>query len=113
ERPVAHVVAQVLSATEYTLRWTGVAGAGVYEVQEATTPTFANATTQTISGVSATFNHTATTTPVQYFYRVRAISSCADDRSAFSRLVSTRVIPPNTTGLRNKGTAEIGVQTNV
>src|SRR5207253_631447 len=51
--------------------------------------------------------------PVQYLYRVRAVSSCSDDRSAFSRVVSTRVIPPNTAATRTRGTAEIGVQNTI
>ncbi|HEV8660924.1 MAG TPA: Ig domain-containing protein [Thermoanaerobaculia bacterium] len=109
-RPAAHVVAQVLSATDFTVRWTGVANAGVYELQESTTADFSNATTSTVAGVNATFNHVATTTSVQYFYRVRAVSSCSDDRGPFSRIVSTRVIPPNTAATRTRGTAEIGVQ---
>lgn len=113
DRPVAHVVAQVLSATDYNVRWTGVTGASVYELQESTTASFAGVPIISVSGVSMTFNHVATTAPQQYFYRVRAVSSCSDDRSAYSRVVSTRVIPPNTTAARNKGTAEIGVQNSV
>lgn len=109
-RPAAHVVAQVLSGTDFTLRWTGVGNAGLYEVQEATTADFSNATTLTVPGVNFTFNHAVATTSVQYFYRVRAVSSCNDDRGPFSRVVSTRISPPNTFATRTRGTAEIGVQ---
>jgi hypothetical protein len=109
-RPAAHVVAQVLSGTDFTLRWTGVGNAGIYEVQESTTADFSNATTLTVTGVNFTFNHVAATAPVQYFYRVRAVSSCSDDRSPFSRIVTTRVVPPNTFATRTRGAAEIGVQ---
>ncbi|HSP15635.1 MAG TPA: putative Ig domain-containing protein [Thermoanaerobaculia bacterium] len=109
ERPVAHVVAQVLSGSEYNTRWTGVTNTSVYEVQESPKADFSNATTQTLTGVSATFSHTVTT-PAVFYYRVRAISSCSDDRSAFSRAVSTRVIPPNTRDAKTRGTVEMGAQ---
>lgn len=112
-RPVAHVAAQVLSGTEYKVRWTGVANAGVYELQESTSPSFANATTITVTGVSWATTHTATTAPVPYFYRVRAVSACSDDKSPFSRIVGIRIIPPNTVATRNRASAEVGVQNSV
>ena len=113
DRPAAHVVAQVLSGTEYSVRWTGVTNASVFELQESTSVTFASATTTTVTGVSAKLTHTASTSPVQYYYRVRAVSSCSDDRSAFSKIVTTRIIPPNTVATRNRASAEIGVQNSV
>ena len=113
DRPKANVVAQVLSGTEYNVRWTDVTNASVYELQESTSSDFSGATTTSVTGISAPFTHTATTAPVQYFYRVRAVSACSDDRSAYSRVVSTRVIPPDTFATRTRGTAEQGVQNPV
>ena len=112
-RPVARVAAQVLSGTTFNLRWTGVAGASVYEVQESTSPNFTNATTKTFTGVHWSITHDATTAPVQYYYRVRAVSSCSDDKSAYTTVVSTRVIPQNAIATRNRASAELGVQGDV
>jgi putative Ig domain-containing protein len=112
DRPVAHVVAQVLSGSEFNVRWTGVTNASAYEVEEATAADFAKPLTQTFSGVSATFTHTVSS-PAVFYYRVRAVSACSDDRSAFSKIVSTRVIPPNTVASKTRGTAEMGVQSTV
>lgn len=112
DRPIAHVVAQVLSGSEFNVRWTGISNASVYEVQESPSIDFSNATTQTVTGVSWQFSHSVSA-PTVFFYRVRAISSCSEDRSAFSKIVGTRVIPPNTLGTKSRGTAEIGVQSPV
>ena len=112
-RPVTRVAAQVLSGTQLTVRWTGVKNASVYEVQESTSPNFANATTRTVTGVSWATTHTATGAPVQYYYRVRAVSACSDDKSAFTKVVSTRVIPQNAVATRNRASAELGVPTPV
>jgi putative Ig domain-containing protein/BACON domain-containing protein len=112
DRPVAHVVGQVLSGSEFNVRWTGVTNASAFEVEESTSADFSKPTTQTVSSVSATFNHTVST-PTVFYYRVRAVSSCSDDRSAFSKIVATRVIPPSTVAAKTRGTAEMGVQNNV
>jgi Putative Ig domain len=112
-RPVARTAAQVLSGTTFNLRWTGVSNASVYEVQESTSPNFANATTKTFTGVHWSITHDAPVAPVQYYYRVRAVSSCSDDKSAFTKVVSTRVIPQNAIATRNRASAELGVQGDV
>jgi len=109
DRPHAHVIAQVITGTDYNVRWTGVTNAGSYQLQESVSSSFANAKTQTITGVSQTFNHT-TTTPVVYYYRVRAISSCSDDHSAFSKVVAVRIVPANALASSSRATAEIGVE---
>ena len=112
-RPVTRVAAQVLSGTPFTVRWTGVQNASVYEVQESTSPNFQNATTRTVSGVSWATTHTTSDTPVQYYYRVRAVSACSDDKSAFTRVVTTRVIPPNAVATRHRPSADLGVSTPI
>ncbi|HEX7418604.1 MAG TPA: putative Ig domain-containing protein [Thermoanaerobaculia bacterium] len=113
DRPVTRVAAQVLSGTPYNVRWTGVANASVYEVQESTSPNFANATTRTVTGVSWPTTHATTSGPVEYYYRVRAVSSCSDDKSAYTKVVTTRVIPENAVATRNRASAELGVPTTV
>lgn len=113
DRPVSRTAAQVLSGTTYNVRWTGVANASVYEVQESTSPNFANATTKTFTGVHWSVTHDATTAPLQYYYRVRAVSSCSDEKSAYTKVVTTRVIPQNAVGTRNRASAELGVQSAV
>ncbi len=112
-RPVAYVVAQVLSGTDYNVRWTGVPNASVYELQEATAGSFANAATTTVTAVSAHFTRTASTAPVPYFYRVRAVSACSDDRSGWSRVAATRVIPPDTVATRERATADLATENPV
>lgn len=106
-RPRANVVGQGLSNTDYTLRWTPLANVDLYEVQESTSPDFTNATTQTVDGVSTSFRHTVTS-PTKYLYRVRGLSSCNDERGAYSDVVGTIVAPPLTSGNSRNASTEIG-----
>lgn len=106
--PRANVVGQAVSGTEYNLRWTPLSNVDLFEVQEATASDFSNATTQTVDGISAAFKHTVDT-PTRYYYRVRGISNCSDERGEFSDFVSTLVSPPRTSGTSRNASAEIGV----
>ena len=111
EKPTANVPGQVLSGTEYGVRWTPVPGVNVYELQESTTADFSGATTQTITGaLFATFTHTATGSPARYHYRVRAVSSCNDDRGPYSDVVTIFIMPPRTTNNQQSASAEVGSQ---
>jgi hypothetical protein len=92
-RPQATAIGQVASGTPYSVRWSAVLNTDHYELQESTTSDFTNAPTQEVADTSADFNHTATTAPVHYYYRVRAVSSCDDQHSAYSKVVSVFVIP--------------------
>ncbi|HEX8619147.1 MAG TPA: hypothetical protein VF911_16315 [Thermoanaerobaculia bacterium] len=107
--PSAQVVGQALANTTYRVRWTPVANAALYEVQESTSPDFANAQTFTISGTSLRFSHDVAGTPVQYLYRVRAISSCNDERGSYSDPIGVFVTPART----NNASTEIGAEGNV
>ena len=107
--PEAQVVGQALSNTTYRVRWTPVANAGLYEVQEATSPDFANAQTFTTSATSLKFSQSVTGAPVQYLYRVRAVSDCNDERGVYSEPVGVFVTPART----NNASAEIGAEGNV
>ena len=109
DTPQIHVVGQVLSETQYSVRWTPVANASSYELQEATDTTFTNANTTLLPVPVATFRY-RTETPIRKLYRVRAISSCNEDRGPFSDVVGLHIVPANTIETRTRGTAEIGVQ---
>ena len=109
-RPKGEVVGQALSGTQYTVRWSAVGVSTVYELQESETPSFANATTTVVNGLSSAFVHTVSGDPKSYYYRVRAVSPCSNDRSAYSDVVRVIVVPPNTIEIQTKGTAEVGVE---
>lgn len=106
EQPLAQVVGQALSNTRYRVRWNAVPNAAFYEIQESTTLDFANATTFTTDEPFFQFNHEVTGAPVQYLYRVRAISDCNEARGPYSDTVGVFVIAPRT----NNASAEIGTE---
>jgi hypothetical protein len=92
-RPVATAPAQVASGSTYNVRWNAVANATSYELQESSLTDFSTATTQIVTDVSAAFTHTAATAAQKWLYRVRAISSCNDERGPYSRVVIVTIIP--------------------
>ncbi len=108
EKPVANVIGQSLSATSYGVRWTPLLGITLFELQESTTLDFVRAATQTIQGVTATFTHTAET-PVPYYYRVRGVSSCSDERGPYSEVIAVLIVPP----ARTQASTEIGASTDL
>jgi hypothetical protein len=93
ERTLAHAPGQVASGSTYNVRWTPVANSSGYELQESSTPDFAQPTSQVVNELFAAFTHTAGATPVKWFYRVRAISDCLDVRGPFSPVVAVVVLP--------------------
>ncbi|HEY6140478.1 MAG TPA: hypothetical protein VI670_22215 [Thermoanaerobaculia bacterium] len=107
-RPSAKTPAQVASGTPYNVRWTPEPNATTFELQESTAADFSSPTTQQISGLSAPFQHTIVSAPTRFYYRVRALSDCDDSKSAFSRIVSTVVLPP-TANTNRHTSAEVGV----
>ncbi|HYC59688.1 MAG TPA: hypothetical protein VEK79_08985 [Thermoanaerobaculia bacterium] len=108
-KPEARVVGQALSNTTYRLRWTPQANVQFYEVQESTTPDFANATTFTTANPVLAFVHEVNNAPLQYLYRVRAISDCSEDRGPYSDIVGVLVVPPRT----SNASTEIGTEGDV
>ncbi|HEX7136737.1 MAG TPA: DUF11 domain-containing protein, partial [Vicinamibacterales bacterium] len=92
--PTTSVVGESTTGQTYTVQWLSVAEAVGYEVQESGDSTFASETSFTVNGTSKQFTKNAqTATP--FFYRVRAMSACAQP-GGFSRTVSVVVIPlPN------------------
>ncbi|HKO55473.1 MAG TPA: hypothetical protein VJ276_06305 [Thermoanaerobaculia bacterium] len=113
DRPLATVIGQTLSGTPYSVRWTPVVNANVYEIQEATSLDFSGATTKSVSGISASFTHTATDRPQQYLYRVRAVSSCSDERGPYSNAVGIFITPLRPTAKEQNASAEVGLEGNV
>ena len=96
--PAAEVVASAASGQSYDVQWPAIPGATKYEIDEAANATFTDATTQTITIPSATFTHSATSTPQAFFYRVRAFTACAQQFSTYSksvRIVIAPIPPPN------------------
>jgi hypothetical protein len=108
-RPTAKAPAQVASGTPYLVRWSPVDNATTFELEESLTADFANPSTQQIAGLSATFQHTIVSLPTRFYYRVRALSSCDDSKSHFSRIVSVVVLPQTANTTRHTS-AEVGVR---
>lgn len=108
-KPEAQVIGQALSGTEYNVRWTPLANVNLYEVQESTSADFANAQTFTTSDASMKFSHEVSGNPVQYFYRVRGVSDCNDERGAYSDAVAVFIVAPKT----NNASTELGFAGNV
>jgi hypothetical protein len=109
-RPLANGPAQVASNSEYTIRWSTVSNATSYELQESATTDFSAATTQVVSDQAAKFNHVSALTATKWFYRVRAISSCSDDRGPYSPVVIVTVLPDTP---QRQTSVEIGTQSTI
>ncbi len=103
DTPLASVVANAASGQTYSVQWAAVDGAGSYEVQEAGSVDFTDATTQAVTGTSLSFTHAATSTVRPFFYRVRSVASCdpqqKSDYSSIDRVViapiPTEILSPN------------------
>ena len=110
DKPVANVAGQVLSGTDYSVRWSPLPNVTLYEVQESATADFLQPTTQTIANATtAKFRHEVTAAQ-QFHYRVRGISSCAESRGMYSQVVRVYVMPPRTTNNQQHASAEAGTQ---
>jgi hypothetical protein len=81
------------SGLPYSVSWSATNPAGTYQVQEATTPTFAGALTFDVSGTSRQFSHVVGG-DATYLYRVRAVDNCGGTPyvSAWSDTAQTTVI---------------------
>jgi len=104
KKPGAQVVGRALSGASYNLRWMPLPQTSRYEVQESTSVDFANAQTFLTYSPFRTFSHTASGAPVQYLYRVRALSACNDTPGPYSDIVGVYVVDTKT----NSSTAEAG-----
>ncbi len=103
--PIAQVIGQAQSNTSYRLRWTPLPNVGLYEIEESTSEDFENAERFTTDLTSMLFTKDNTTSaPVKYFYRVRGVSSCNDERGKYSDPVGVLIVPLKT----SNATVEIG-----
>ena len=92
-RPQATAPGQVASGTPFTIRWSAVANATSYELQESATADFSAATTLISPDLAATFTHISGGSPQRWRYRVRAISNCGEEPGRRSTTVSVVVLP--------------------
>jgi len=114
DRPHASVAGQAASGTPYDVRWTPLDNVTNFELEEAQSTDFSNATTQVITGQQASFTHTATTAPQRYFYRVRGVSNCSDERGSYSRAVSIVIVPPNATATTtHHSSVQVGTENGI
>lgn len=84
---------RVSSAQTFRLGWTPIPAAGSYELEESTDPDFASPTALPAQSAPIASLERSVEVPTLFHYRVRAVSSCSDDKSAFSPPVSVRVVP--------------------
>ncbi|PYQ56939.1 MAG: hypothetical protein DMF58_19545, partial [Acidobacteria bacterium] len=108
-KPVVKAPGQVISGTPFTIQWNAEPNVTNYELQESTTTNFSNATTQVVGDVSISLTRTTTSQPVRYYYRARADSNCSDDHSAYSKVVSVVVTPPEA----RSTSVDFGVQNGI
>ena len=87
-----------------------VANATQFELQESSTADFAAPSTQVLTDQQASFTHTATA-PAKYFYRVRGIGSCNDDKGRFSAVDAVSVLPPATAN--RHASVQVGFQNGI
>lgn len=107
-QPLTFAPGQVVSGTSYNVRWTAVPGSTRYEIQESTTRDFASPTTSVGQTLSASFSHVVNIL-TKYYYRVRAISDCSDDKGPYSLIEVVAILPP---AARN-ASVEVGVTSAV
>jgi hypothetical protein len=109
DRPLANGPAQVASNSEYTIRWSTVSNATSYELQESAATDFSGAATQVVSDQTAKFIHVSQAA-TKWLYRVRAISSCSDDRGPYSLVVIVTVLPDKP---QPQTSVEVGTQSTI
>ena len=97
--PSGRADATVSSNVHFKLRWSPIANAVSYEIQESDSAAFSVNNLRPVSDHELSFQHQNTTSvPVIYYYRIRAISACNGERSLFSAPVLVSVLPETTDG---------------
>jgi hypothetical protein len=104
--PAANVPPVTQSAVPYSVTWSTVSsGAPAYQIDESAAADFATIlSTQTVSGTSAQFVHSVTTSTT-YFYRVRS-TSCGGSAGPYSpavKIVVQAAPPPVTVSNGSRG----------
>src|SRR5205085_2650949 len=96
--PSLRADATASDGVQYTVRVSPLANA-LYEVQEATGSSFADAVGTTSSSTSFAFTHVApTSAPLVFHYRVRSINKCTGTRSQFSDEITVTVLSSKPAG---------------
>ncbi|HEX2061891.1 MAG TPA: DUF11 domain-containing protein, partial [Thermoanaerobaculia bacterium] len=90
--PEPRVVGQTTSAKTYDVEWDAVPGAARYEIDEATSADFANATTSIVESTKKAYKHDVTQATA-FYYRVRAFNDCQTLPSANSVTVRVVIVP--------------------
>jgi Zn-dependent metalloprotease/fibronectin type 3 domain-containing protein len=88
EAPVVTAPATVPSGLPFTVSWTATSPITTYELDEATSPSFAGETTYQINGLSRTLVHSDA--GATHYFRVRALGDC-DDASPSSATAQTLI----------------------
>ncbi len=88
EAPVVTAPATVPSGLPFTVSWTSTSPITTYELDEATSPSFAGETTYQINGLSRTLVHSDA--GATHYFRVRALGDC-DDASPSSATAQTLI----------------------
>src|SRR5881409_2080180 len=107
--PTASVPSAIQSGVPYSLTWSAVSQQNAtYTVDESTSADFsANLASQTTTGLSATFQHTVTTTTT-YYYRVRAVSCNGAPETNSATVAAVVQTIPTITGRSGDATAPLG-----
>jgi len=104
--PLARLVGEVTSSRNYRVEWDSVPNAIRYEVDESNNPDFIGATTESTTTNFVQFKHDAATTPLAFYYRVRAFSACSP-ASGDNSLTTRIVIIPLPSGREQNPSASI------
>jgi PKD repeat protein len=92
--PVAAVVSDAVSATDFVVTWSQTSAEGLYEIEESLDAGFSGANRRTVITPATWYQHVVTS-PTTYFFRVRAVQTCVGTTytSAWSAPVQTTVSP--------------------
>jgi hypothetical protein len=111
--PAVFVDPEALTGNEYLVIWSPGPNTASYEVQEATTEDFSNATTRVTQDTVLGFHHSVTQR-TRYFYRVRSTSSCGLGFGPYSATASLVIAPNETLSAEDAElTSSYGAQTVV
>lgn len=103
-RPTAHVIARAVSGSPYVVRWSSLAHVKTYELQQSPTSDFANPQTILVNDTEYATSQTIGSGVAEFFYRVRGLSDCNDQRGPYSEVVRIGIVAPAT----NSASVEIG-----
>lgn len=92
QAPAPRVVGQTTSAKTYEVEWDAVPGATRYEIDEAASADFANATTSIVDTTRKAYTHDVTQATA-FYYRVRAYNDCQTLPGANSVTVRVVIVP--------------------